>query len=447
MKKEKIQLIENAVATNAKKGKLVTTQYVGEYEYKSGFDTFFALGYNDKMEVVVFSCYRNDRHEHLSTDAYKISEVSEKTLDTIIENLNTRNKESRDMIEWEHLDDKYQETLAKLNLFTPKKKRTYEIDVNKIPETKNENDAYRIDRKGNVTILTFVGKKYQGRKSLYLDEEGNSVSLYHSDNAKKGVYSYASKPIKNDAIFLTLSGEEYSQYEYGYVIGSKETLLNLIEASKTTGKYFVVVTDDDNFSAMFMSKVISKAELNKHKGYNVFEKEEDAVKFYNSLIEPCQNEIRGLISTIDEKISKLKEVYKGDLYDIREQLHIRAIDAKPGTYYYITDCRDNSVPSEEVEIVKTDRNVSIDNSEGIAYLSDGQIMDGYLSVYTKDALEKIKSIAADEENTKIGKKIDELTHGRDHLSRMAEYFTPITKYDRMRGIDLKTPREIVNSIQ
>lgn len=127
-----ISAIVKAVTESAKKGKLVATKYVGAYEYKSGYDTFFAVGFDKDKNVVVYSYYQNDRCEHIDTIAYPLNKLTEKQLNEVAENLNTKDKEILGYVERTHLDDKYQDVVAKLGLFTPKKKANNDIDINKI---------------------------------------------------------------------------------------------------------------------------------------------------------------------------------------------------------------------------------------------------------------------------------------------------------------------------
>ena len=135
-KQEIINEIKKVVDANSKKGKLTTTKFVGTYNYKSGYDTYIAVSYNPKNQLVVYSYYQNDRGEHLETCVYEIEELPEKELNEVFENLNTVSEDILEYIEWIHLDDKNQEVIAKLGLYKPKKKKEVVYDINSIRRIK-----------------------------------------------------------------------------------------------------------------------------------------------------------------------------------------------------------------------------------------------------------------------------------------------------------------------
>ena len=106
------------------------------------------------------------------------------------------------------------------------------IDLGKIQELENENDAYWMDRKGNIGILKFVGEcdgsHYKGQRSRLYKLKGKLEYIVTSKDFKEIDFfgDYESK-WTNNALFSKL-GEKCHNYSHMF-IPNMEKLLWLSE--------------------------------------------------------------------------------------------------------------------------------------------------------------------------------------------------------------------------
>ena len=121
MKKEElINKIGDVVMKNSKKGKLTTTKFVGTYNYKSGYDTYFAVSLDMNKVLVVYSYYQNDRGEHIDTPTYKLYDLPDKELQEVYKNLNIEDIDSLRYAAWSGIEEKNLAILTTLGIFRPK---------------------------------------------------------------------------------------------------------------------------------------------------------------------------------------------------------------------------------------------------------------------------------------------------------------------------------------
>ena len=414
-KANNIKLVADMVIANSAKGKVTTTKYVGTYEYKSGYDTLFAVGYDENKNIVAYSYYQNDRGEHIDTITYPLNKLTEKQLNEVAENLNTKNKDILSYIKYLCFEDRYKELLEKLGIFTPKKKPTYEIDPNKIPELENENDAYRIDRKCNVTILKFIGNVKNENTQLFLAQDGTWCEVCKNTTIR--VFGCLKKAVKNNPTFFVLSGETYSQQEYGFV-RNKKMLLDVVEKAKTLGTYYVVRTDNEEYLKAFKTRTISRLELkNNYEGKaEIFDTEQEAVMFRNSLISEAREKALKLLKQCNELIDNFAPQYKADYFELYKQLKTMPAKVIPGTYYQLNHC-ENGCTIVPIEIVKIDPTPHEEccYSHGIAFLKDGTIIEGGWAIFTKENANKLQTIYNDENWQKNKEKVENLKRGKEWL--------------------------------
>ena len=350
MKREQlIKKISDQVLNNAKKGKVTTTKFVGTYNYKSGYDTYVAVALDKDNKLIVYSYYQNDRGEHLDTYTKKLVELTDKELAEVLENINTKDKEILDIIAWDVIDEKAVEIFVKLGLYTPKPKKDFEIDINKLPELSDKKDGYWVDRKGNVGLMKYIGdvaycSKYSTLTNknderyyriydavgLKLDYPYETISAKTKNDfkSKYNFFGYKDRPMKNDGIFKVLDHRERSPYAYVFV-ATKDMLINLIDKSRGVGlkTYYYVGNDLSTWIKE------TQEEPTTEDGAKAFTDREEANKYYNQLKEEYIAKFKDWKEKLQEKKNRLQKILDENCPYIEKDFSINAKDAKPGVEY------------------------------------------------------------------------------------------------------------------
>ena len=431
-----LKRIQAEVAKNAKQGKLVTTKYVGPFEYKSGYDTYIAVGFDDKDKIVVFSYYQNDRGEHIDTYKVDILNLTDKVLSEVYENLSTTDEDVRDYIEWTHLDDKYKDKLASLGLFKLKNPSERPIDVDNLPTLKDDTEAYVIDRQYNVGVMKYVGIDFKRGKPLWQGPNGCVACI--DEKNKYEVVEYIGHEVKNSNFFKILCGyKEYSEGSH-FFVRNKEALLDAIEKSKTLKRYYIVSLAKDRF---LYGNILKVAKSDLDKDTVAFEEEQDAVDFYNSVVLEAKKMLDELILKYEAKIAELSKQKKPTIYELRKKYAKKAFDVEFGDWYLA----DNEYVQHELKFVIEKVNIieKLDNFEVIGWghhgvkLSDGRIMSGNESVFTKEEADEILAASKDSKNQLLCYKLcgfeESLKYFKERLSKRLKPIECID--DAIDGID------------
>ena len=336
----KLDEIKNAVMKNAKKGKLTPTKYVGTYNYKSGYDTYFALSLNKDGDVIVYSCYKNDRGEVIDTYPTLLSELDEKALNEVYEHLNTKDEEITSLFDWydEWEDSLYTNNtniLIHLGIIKPKKEKNeeYILDENAIPTLENENDAYYIDRNHKVGVLKYIGDipTIIGNGGYTIDDETHKtipiiLKIYSVDGTKELITTYAwrynkpnvcchiGKRLLNSGCFKVVDSEKYSYYGYIFV-PNKEQLIELFyktnKKDTVTELYVVNPTEVCCFKSTYTEEDLLEDERCKKSKIIICHSKEEALEKFEEVRKNCLQKLDEYAKQAEEYFKTLKELCKG----------------------------------------------------------------------------------------------------------------------------------------
>jgi len=331
-KEQLIKKIGDVVMKNSKQGKLTTTKFVGTYEYKSGYDSYFAVSIDLEKVLTVYSYYQNDRGEHIDTITYKLADLPEEEVQKIYDNLNTEDKDTLNYVGWTETEDKNLEIIKHLGIYTPKPKKAKQLLVDDIPELESKDDAYIVDRDNNIRILKCAGKSPAPGEIKVFEVEKNYEGEYEQPLYDNKTYSFCEtgKYKKNKGIFgVVCDFDEMSDDKYLFVPNKKE-LVKLIERVNTIKTFYLV-----NKNTLYTIKKEFETDYEVDDKYTSFDTKEEAVAFFNKAKEDKLKSLTNLKQKLEDKIAKAKESTNGvELLEYRD-VHILHTDAKPGQEYYV----------------------------------------------------------------------------------------------------------------
>lgn len=431
---EKLEEIKKVVMDNAKKGKLTTTKYVGPYQYKSGYDNYFSLSFDKEGNVIVYSLFKNDRGEHIDTDVVKLSDLDEKVLNEVYENINTKDQNIIDILEWyekwepslyEHNTD----ILTYLGIIKPKEKNTkqkeiFVLDEKNIPVLKNKKDAYFITRSHKVGVLTYKGEVPKELSYQYSIDDPERIYEFTDPDECRGVItssaSYNSKEVftfgcldkevKNKGCFAVGNDEKKSDDKYIFV-KTKKLLIELFnEANKIEeekNKYYYII--NTNFINCFKTKEVDRF-TEKH--FIVFSDKNEALKKFEEIKKRLNKKLDDYL----EKAEKLLE----------ERIKLLGNNTREKEFYidaYKLKVGDKFVANEKYKNVYTV--AKKDGNKCIIYLEGGGVIHPYKNVLPYDKLEDIK---IEREYSKLRENIRDIEsfiNGRERDKEDLNNYTPI----------------------
>ena len=329
-----IENIKAIVLENAKKGELTTTKYVGPYNYKSGFDNYFAMSLNKKGEVIVYSFYENDRGEHISTGTIELTKLSEKVLNEVYENINTEDEDILSRLKWyerwePELFTHNTDILVYLGIIKPKKsekKETYKLDLDKIPELANKKDAYYINRNHEVGLLKYIGdfpdgffcgsSYFNGKKvhdRLYSLDGKKDVTMIGGEKCHDGrphFFSYLSDEVTNKGCFKVLDNDRRSNNAFIFV-PNKEILIDLFERANDRRKKYLYVVNA-NLLCCFKSEN-SPESIKKDCGNEViiFTDKDKAIAKFDEIKNETLGKLDSYIRLLEDKLPELNKLCEG----------------------------------------------------------------------------------------------------------------------------------------
>lgn len=388
-KEQLIKKIGDVVMKNSKQGKLTTTKFVGTYEYKSGYDTYFAVSIDLEKVLVVYSYYQNDRGEHIDTITYKLADLPEEEVQKIYDNLNTEDKDILNYVGWTETEDKNLEIIKHIGIYTPKPKKVKQLSVDDIPELENKDDAYIVDRDNNIRILKCAGKSPVPGGRKVFEVEKNYDGKYKQPLYDNKTYSFCEtgKYKKNKGIFgvVLLSGD-MSDDKYLFVPNKKE-LIKLIERTNTIKTFYLIDKD-----TLYSTSKEFETDYKVDDRYTSFGTKQEAVAFFNKAKEDKLKSLTSLKQELEDKIAKAKESTNGvELLEYRD-VHILHTDAKPGQKYYIYYDKKYYGPYTVTKV-----------KNGITYLDGGFALGNWERLITPEDCERFK---ASEKFKKVSDYID-----------------------------------------
>ena len=395
-KEQLIKKIGDVVMKNSKKGVLTTTKFVGTYNYKSGYDSYFAVSLDMNKVLVVYSYYQNDRGEHIDTPTYKLADLPEKELQEVYKNLNTEDADSLRYAAWSGTEEKNLAILTTLGIFKPKPVKNKIIDINAVPDLENPDDAYYIDRDENVHILKCLGKTIMGASIFDVEKdcEGDYDQPYHTDEPE--TFCKMVKPVKNKGIFMVVEGDDISEYKYLYV-PDKKTLAKLIKKQQSYKMYYFINT-------MLESWKSEKCEKPKPTdGRFDFTDKEEAIAKFEEVRNDLLTQLKDAKAKLEKKMEKTKEASNGVKLLDYDDFHILPKNAVPGTTYY--------VEGKEKKYLGPFTVTSVNPERKYCTLDNGLLVYGWRRIITPENLEDYK----------LSKKYEKAKEYIDYIERALKY--------------------------
>jgi hypothetical protein len=410
-----INKIHDVVLENAKKGKFTMTKYTGTYNYKSGFDNFFALSLNTDGKPVVFSYYMNDRHEHIATDTILVDTLDDEKLQKVYDNLNTKDKESKRFLDWHYeweisFVDENNRILAYLGLIEEKKPKTekYVLDVNNLPELE-KNDLYYIDRNHKVGVLKYVGDMCKKTQTGFTYIDGKNV--YPRIYAYEGgviettdyflkhphAIEYECKNYRNKGCFEVVEGKGTSGYRLILVHNKKELVGLFKKANQISGILYTI-----NADKLFCFETDKKIKDNEDILY--FKDKDKALAKFNELKKDVLTSYREYVSNLKIKVQELKD--RVNDFSDDKKYEIQAMNATPGETYV----RNETYADDTFTISYVDKH-------GIAHVDDGSVIMPNRRIINVSDIDKVKAQA---KNRHLKEKIGYLERLIETLEKDSE---------------------------
>lgn len=255
------------------------------------------------------------------------------------------------------------------------------IDLNSIQELKNENDAYYMDKNGNIGILKFVGEcdgsYYKGQRSRLYKLNGKlEYIVTHKDFKEIDFFGDHSSMWKNNALFSKLGGDCHNSSHM--FIPNREALEWLSKVELGEDKKVFCVSES-------LYTFIENYDLAKeYKHTKIFDDKKDAIEYYDVL----KNEILEKLSKYLEKstsiFTNIENFLNSKNINDEEKLDgIRAKDAKCGIKYHLKNLYN--------EYVK--RTVIIDHidKDGVGYLTNGKVLSPDKMIASEEVYDKIQT--------------------------------------------------------
>lgn len=427
-----IQAIQHEVDKNSREGKLTKTSYVGEFNYKSGYDTFYAVSYNQRRKLIVYSYYRNDRGELLGKYQYQLQNLTDEQLAKVYMNLNKTTEENTSKYT-QGTEDLNLETLSLLGIYDITKEKQKLIDTNSIPKLEDENDAYYIDKDETVHVLKCAGFTPHGR---IIFASKRQPTYYSEDQAfyqQLATIEYGDETPASKAFFIMenesdLFGKHrigrllYMKYNSGIskiFARDKEAVLLLAKLERQLKEYYVV--GDERLTTFKALSTFEPA----FEGCSVFSTRKKAIKHFSKLKKKLMRKVNELKADYSQKKSQL--IQDTGFEDILE---------KPVCLKIQLD-KDKEALNKDQKYYHLDRNGKPDNygpfrikeidENDIIHLEDGHVMEIDRNIFCEREFNKLNA------KNQFKEEINEVKTMEDALSCLdIDDAQPIFPYVPMR---------------
>ena len=254
------------------------------------------------------------------------------------------------------------------------------IDLNSIQELKNENDAYYMDKNGNIGILKFVGEcdgsHYKGQRSRLYKLNGKLEYIAtHEDFKEIDFFGDHSSKWKNNALFSKLGDD--CNYSHMF-IPNREKLEWLSKFELGEDKKVFCVTER-------LYTFIENYDLTKeYKGIKIFDDKKDAIEYYDVLKNEILEKLLNYLQKSTSIFTDIENFLNSKNINYEEKLHgIRVKDANCGIKYHLQNLHE--------EYVK--RTVIIDHidKDGVGYLTNGKVLSPDEMIASEEVYDKIQS--------------------------------------------------------
>lgn len=437
-----LEEIKKIVMENAKKGKFTTTKYVGPYEYKSGFDNYFALSFNKKGEVIVYSFYENDRGEHIDTYSVELSKLDEKVLNEVYENINTKDEKILRLLDWHEewepsLFEHNEKILLHLGIIKPKEsdikqKEVFELDEKSIPKLESKKDAYFITRTHKIGVLKCTGETPRELSRCFYSDYPELIYEFTDPDENKGVitalYEYGkmmpftfgtlNNKVKNKGCFAAISRDKKSDWKYIFV-PTKDKLVELFNKANAIGDekdYYIINTE---FICCFKCKDIDRL-TEKH--FVIFSDKNEALKKFEEFRKELNIKLDDYLKKSTELLNARKELLGNNTKEKRFFIEVNKL--KVGDKFV------SKADSKNVYTI-----VKKSGEMGTIYLEGGGV------VYpTKEVLpcDKIEDYNLEREYEKLRRNIKNIGDFIDcikHVKKELKEYTPIVDDDYVFSVN------------
>jgi hypothetical protein len=250
--------------------------------------------------------------------------------------------------------------------------KKFNLDFKSIQDLKNENDAYYIDRYGNVGVLEFIGEcdgsHYEGQRSRLYKKNGNlEYIVTHKDFKEIDFFGDDDSKFKENKLFSKL-GETCHNYSYMFV-PSREKLVWLFGIKNDKKVCYGV--------SQYIETYVKDVELCKPcTQIKYFDDKETAVKYYNEvkkeIYEKFKKSFKEVLISLDETKDKLKSLGIND-----SDLHsIKASKAKCGIKYHLRNLCE--------KILKRTIVIEYIDNDGVAHLTNKKVLPPDTTLYSEE---------------------------------------------------------------
>lgn len=411
MKKEQlIKKIGDAVMKNSKKGILTLTKFVGTYNYKSGYDSYFAVSIDMDNTLVVYSYYQNDRGEHIDTCTYKLADLPENELKEVYKNLNTDDKYSTKYAVWTNTEEKNLEILIANGIYKQTKKKEAFIDIDSIPELENEKDAYWIDRDENVGIMKYRGRTPLGEPVYEVGGHGFIDQPYFLDG-KPRVFHETKHYRKNKGAFFIVDYDDSDNHAFIFV-PTKEQLLDIAKKERNIKVYYFV----DDILASWRQTRDSAPE--KSENVHTFEDKNEAIAFINEKKEAFLKKYGTLLEKLNNCKTEISEALGGISFEEINNSSIEAKDYQPGVKYH------ESWGSKFSKMPFTI--TSVEEKTGLLLTDNGFVLKPGCHLMTTENVNASKTLEKYKKVAEYVKDIDKCIHLLNRAIKSLNEYVPFT---------------------
>lgn len=246
------------------------------------------------------------------------------------------------------------------------------LDFKNIQDLKNENDAYYIDRYGNVGVLEFIGEcdgsHYEGQRSRLYKKNGHlEYVVTYEDFKEIDFFGDDDSKFEENELFSKL-GETCNNYSYMFV-PSREKLVWLFGIKNDKKVCYGV--------SQCLETYVEDVELCKPcTQIKYFDGKETAVKYYNEvkkeIYEKFKKRFKEVLISLDETKDKLKSLGIND----RDLHSIKASKAKCGIKYHLTNLYE--------KVLKRTIVIEYIDNDGVAHLTNKKVLPPDTALYSEE---------------------------------------------------------------
>lgn len=361
VKKQIIEELTSTIEENSLYGKLTRTLHVGSYNYKSGYDTIFAIGYNENKKPIAYSYYQNDRGEMLDSPTYKLENLDIDVLKELKENLGKHTDDADDYCRYTNAEAKNMRFITHLGLYTQQNIGKVDFHINELKEL-GKYGLYALDLFGNVSRAIYLGSPLYIEGELYYIENDDNVVLVENHKREKLLninegcgkeYQFCKvegiHPLYRHLLFKNSWGI-HGIYEYR-MFSSKKCLKELedILNSPNAIKYAV-------FQKSLRCHAFTVYDSGKFEGTSatIFNNKIDAENFFNekrkehiAVVNKCVTMYENALKNIQEEIDQIHE-------DDKKEYLAKYKDLEIGKTYYLINGMSKVIYDEYVTPTKYD---------------------------------------------------------------------------------------------